>query len=91
MIEIMNYIQRTILILRLDAPLLRSSSCLKPYISKYIKEKSGVTFGRTGKENLYEEKQELLKSSNMTVENIGICLISECGEHFNRLFKRHII
>ncbi len=43
----------------------------KPYMSKYIKEKSGMTFGDLVKKIRMKKAKALLKSSNMTVENIA--------------------
>ena len=60
----------------------------KPYISKYIKEKSGVTFGELVKKIRMKKARALLKSSNMTVENIALSVGYQNVEHFNRLFKK---
>ena len=79
MIEIMNYIQENYIDITLD-DLAEKFFLSKPYISKYIKEKSGVTFGELVKKIRMKKARALLKSSNMTVENICIiCRISECG------------
>ena len=60
----------------------------KPYISKYIKEKSGITFGEMVKKIRMKKAKSLLKGSNMTVENIALSVGYQNVEHFNRLFKK---
>ena len=73
MIEIMNY---------------EKFFLSKPYLSKYIKEKSGMTFGDLVKKIRMKKAKALLKSSNMTVENIAMSVGYQNVEHFNRLFKK---
>ena len=60
----------------------------KPYLSKYIKDKSGKTFGEIVKNVRMKKARTLLKSSNMTVENIAEKVGYQNVEHFNRLFKK---
>ena len=60
----------------------------KPYLSKYIKEKSGVTFGELVKKVRMKKARAMLKSSSMTVENIALTVGYQNVEHFNRLFKK---
>ena len=62
----------------------------KPYLSKYIKEKSGMTFGELVKQIRMKKARALLKSSNMTVENIALPVGYQNVEHFNRLFKKSL-
>ena len=76
MIEIMNYIQANYIDVTLD-DLAEKFYLSKPYISKYIKEKSGM-----------KKAKALLKSSNMTVENIALTVGYQNVEHFNRMFKK---
>ena len=66
MIEIMNYIQANYIDVTLD-DLAEKFYLSKPYISKYIKEKSGMTFGDLVKKIRMKKSKALLKSSNMTV------------------------
>ena len=87
MIEIMNYIQENYIDITLD-DLAEKFFLSKPYISKYIKEKSGVTFGELVKKIRMKKARALLKSSNMTVENIALSVGYQNVEHFNRLFKK---
>ena len=58
------------------------------HLSKYIKEKSGMTFGEFVKKIRMKKARALLKSSNMTVENIALSVGYQNVEHFNRLFKK---
>ena len=88
MIEIMNYIQANYIDVTLD-DLAEKFYLSKPYLSKYIKEKSGVTFGElVKKDHVLKKARALLKSSNMTVENIALTVGYQNVEHFNRLFKK---
>lgn len=87
MIEIMNYIQANYIDITLE-DLAEHFYLSKPYISKYIKEKSGMTFGDLVKKIRMKKARALLKSSNMTVENIALTVGYQNVEHFNRLFKK---
>ena len=87
MIEIMNYVQANYIDITLD-DLAEKFYLSKPYISKYIKEKSGMTFGELVKKIRMKKAKALLKSSNMTVENIALSVGYQNVEHFNRLFKK---
>ena len=87
MLEIMNYIQANYIDVTLD-DLAERFYLSKPYISKYIKEKSGMTFGELVKKIRMKKAKALLKSSNMTVENIALTVGYQNVEHFNRLFKK---
>lgn len=87
MLEILNYIQANYIDVTLD-DLAEKFYLSKPYISKYIKEKSGMTFGELVKKIRMKKAKALLKSSNMTVENIALTVGYQNVEHFNRLFKK---
>lgn len=87
MIEIMNYVQANYIDITLD-DLAEKFFLSKPYLSKYIKEKSGMTFGDLVKKIRMKKAKTLLKSSNMTVENIAMSVGYQNVEHFNRLFKK---
>ena len=87
MIEIMNYVQANYINIKLD-DLAEKFFLSKPYLSKYIKEKSGMTFGDLVKKIRMKKAKALLKSSNMTVENIAMSVGYQNVEHFNRLFKK---
>lgn len=87
MIEIMNYVQANYIDITLD-DLAEKFFLSKPYLSKYIKEKSGMTFGDLVKKIRMKKAKALLKSSNMAVENIAMSVGYQNVEHFNRLFKK---
>ena len=87
MIEIMNYVQANYIDITLD-DLAENFFLSKPYLSKYIKDKSGMTFGDLVKKIRMKKAKALLKSSNMTVENIAMSVGYQNVEHFNRLFKK---
>ena len=87
MIEIMNYIQANYIDVTLD-DLSEKFYLSKPYLSKYIKEKSGMTFGELVKKVRMKKARAMLKSSSMAVENIALTVGYQNVEHFNRLFKK---
>ncbi len=59
-----------------------------PYLSKYIKERTGITFQETVKKARMKKARTMLKESNQTVESIAASVGYETVEHFNRLFKK---
>lgn len=63
-------------------------SLSKPYLSKYIKEKSGSTFGDIVKRIRMKKAKSLLKNTNTKVETIADMIGYQNVEHFNRLFKK---
>lgn len=87
LVEILNYIQSNYLNISLD-DLSANFYLSKPYLSKYIKEKSGMTFGETVKRVRMKKARTLLKGTNMTVESISLAVGYQNVEHFNRLFKK---
>ena len=87
MIEIMNYVQANYIDITLD-DLAEKFFLSKPYLSKYIKEKSGMTFGDILKEIRMKKARAMLKSSSATVESIAESVGYQNVEHFNRTFKK---
>ena len=87
MVEIMNYIQSNYLSVTLEG-LSDKFYLSKPYLAKYIKEKSGMTFGELVKNVRLKKAKTLLKTSSMTVESIALSVGYQNVEHFNRLFKK---
>ena len=85
--EIMNYIHENYLTVTLDE-LTEKLHLSKPYLSKYIKEKSGKTFGEIVKNVRMGKAKTLLKNTSMTVENIADSVGYQNVEHFNRMFKK---
>ena len=60
----------------------------EPYISKFIREKSGKTFVEHLTNIRMKKARTLLKHGNMTVENIALSIGYQSVEHFNRTFKK---
>ena len=87
MMEIMNYIQTNYLTVTLEE-LSEQFHLSEPYLSKYIKEKSGKTFGENLQNIRMKRAKSLLKNSSMTVENIAYAVGYQNVEHFNRTFKK---
>ena len=83
----MNDIQEHYLTITLDG-LSEKMHLSKPYLSKYIKEKSGNTFGEIVKNVRMKKARTLLKNTSMTVESIAESVGYQNVEHFNRLFKK---
>ncbi len=87
LLEITNYIHTNYKEVTLD-DLSEKFFLTKPYLSKYIKEKSGMTFGDILKEIRMKKARAMLKSNNTTVESIADSVGYQNVEHFNRVFKK---
>ncbi|MGN0299037.1 MAG: 2-isopropylmalate synthase [Lachnospiraceae bacterium] len=87
MLDIKNYINTNYLTVTLD-DLSEKFFLSKPYLSKYIKDKSGMTFGDMVKSVRMKKAKTLLKTSTMTVENVAAMVGYQNVEHFNRIFKK---
>ena len=85
--QIVNYIQENYLTVTLD-DLSQQFYLSKPYLSKYIKEKSGATFGENVKKIRLKKASTLLRNGNMKVEKVAEAAGYQNVEHFNRLFKK---
>lgn len=85
--EIMNYIQTNYLTVSLEE-LAEQMHLSSPYLSKYIKEKTGETFGECVRNVRMKKACILLKNGSATVENIAESVGYPNVEHFNRLFKK---
>ncbi|WP_371381786.1 helix-turn-helix domain-containing protein [Sporomusa aerivorans] len=83
----MNYVQTNYLTVTLQ-DLSRHVHLSPPYLSKYIKEKSGGTFGEIVRNVRMKKACTLLKNGSMTVETIADSVGYPNVEHFNRLFKK---
>lgn len=86
-VDLMNYIQSHYADVTLDM-LADTFHLSKPYLSKYIKEKSGMTFQDAVKQARMKKACTMLKETNQTVESIAAYVGYENVEHFNRLFKK---
>ncbi len=84
---IMNYIQENYLTVTLD-DLSRQFYLSKPYLSKFIKEKSGMTFGDNVKRIRLNKASTLLRNGNMKIDKVAEAAGYQNVEHFNRLFKK---
>ncbi len=60
-----------------------------PYVSKYIKEKSGKTFGEHLTAIRLNRAKSLLINGNYTIENISYAVGYPNVEHFIRTFKKN--
>lgn len=87
LLEITNYIYANYKDVTLD-DLSEKFFLSKPYLSKYIKEKSSLTFGDILKKVRMKKARAMLKSSNATVESIAESVGYQNVEHFNRVFKK---
>ena len=85
--KIMNYIQENYLNVSLD-DISREFYLSKPYLSKYIKEKSGMTFGENVQKIRLKKASTLLKNGNMKIEKVAESVGYPSVEHFNRQFKK---
>ena len=87
LINILNYIQNNYQTVSLEE-LAEKFHLSEPYISKYIKDKSGKTFGEHVANIRMKKAKVLLKNGNMTVENIAYAVGYQNVEPFNRTFKK---
>ena len=85
--QIISYIQSHYQTVSLD-DLVNEFHLSKPYLSKYIKEKSGLTFQDVVKNERMKRAKNLLKGTTMSVESIATEVGYETVEHFNRLFRK---
>ena len=60
----------------------------KPYLSKYIKDKAGMTFQEAVRKERMKKARGLLRETSLTVEAVAAEVGYENVEHFNRLFKK---
>ena len=87
LIAMLNYIQTNYQTVTLE-DMAEQFHLSEPYISKYIKDKSGKTFGEHVANTRMKRAKTLLKNGNMTVENISYAVGYQNVEHFNRTFKK---
>ena len=86
-VEIISFIQSNYADVTLDT-LSDHFHLSKPYLSKYIKEKAGMTFQEVVKEERMKKARMMLRETPQTVETIAANVGYENVEHFNRLFKK---
>ncbi|MDE6641024.1 MAG: 2-isopropylmalate synthase [Acetatifactor sp.] len=86
-VEIISYIQNDYKNVTLET-LSEEFHLSKPYLSKYIKEKSGMTFQDVVKKERMKKARTMLRETGHTVETVAAEVGYENVEHFNRLFKK---
>ena len=87
LMQMINYIQSNYQTVTLES-MAEEFHLSTPYISKYIKDKSGKTFGAHVARVRLKRAKTLLKNGNMTVENISYAVGYPNVEHFIRVFKK---
>ena len=87
-VEIISYIKKEYVNVTLDT-LSEAFHLSKPYLSKYIKEKAGMTFQEAVRKERMKRARTLLRETDQTVETVAAEVGYENVEHFNRLFKKH--
>ncbi len=85
--EVMNYIHEHYLTVTLEE-LAEKMHLSRAYLSKYIRGKSGKTFGQIVQNVRMKKACTLLKNTSMTVENVADSVGYQNVEHFTRLFKK---
>jgi 2-isopropylmalate synthase len=87
LIAMLNFIQANYQTVTLEA-LAKEFHLSTPYISKFIREKSGKTFGEQVTQVRMKRAKTLLRNGNMTIENISYSIGYPNAEHFSRVFKK---
>lgn len=87
LLSMINYIQSNYRTVTLES-LAEEFHLSTPYVSKYIKDKSGRTFGEHVTQIRLKKAKTLLKNGNMTIENISYSIGYPNAEHFSRVFKK---
>ena len=87
-VEIISFIKNDYMNVTLDI-LSEEFHLSKPYLSKYIKEKAGMTFQEAVRKERMKKARALLRETDMTVETVAAEVGYENAEHFNRLFKKN--
>ncbi|MCI8286628.1 MAG: 2-isopropylmalate synthase, partial [Lachnospiraceae bacterium] len=87
-VEIISFIKNEYKTVTLDT-LAETFHLSKPYLSKYIKEKAGMTFQEAVKKERMKKARTMLRETEMTVETVAVEVGYENVEHFNRLFKKN--
>lgn len=87
LIAMLNYIQNNYADVTLEK-LAKEFHLSEPYVSKYIKDKSGKTFGEHVANVRMKKAKSLLRNGTSTVENIAYAVGYQNVEHFNRTFRK---
>ncbi len=86
-VAIVNFVHKNYKTVTLDE-MAKEFHLSKPYISKYIKEKAGMTFQDMVRTERMKRARTLLREGTRSVESIATEVGYENVEHFNRLFKK---
>lgn len=86
-IEMVDYIRDNYTTVTLDE-LAAQFFLSKQYISKYIKDKSGMTFCDNVQKVRMKKAEELLTSTSLNIEKVAELSGYPSVEHFNRRFKK---
>ena len=86
-VDIMNYIQNHFKDVTLES-LAEAFHLSGPYLSKYIKAKTGSTFQEAVRSARLKRARTLLKDTSQTVESVAAAVGYENVEHFDRIFKK---
>ncbi len=87
LISMLNYIQANYRAVTLES-MAENFHLSTPYLSKFIKDKSGKTFGEHVTEIRMKAAKTLLKNTNITVESVAERVGYPNVEHFSRTFKK---
>ncbi len=87
LVEMLNIIQENYTSVTLDQ-IAEKTGLSKPYVSRYIKEHSGLTFGDNVRKVRMKKAKALIKNTNMKIEKVSEAVGYQNTEHFNRLFKK---
>jgi 2-isopropylmalate synthase len=87
LIAMLNYIQAHYQTVTLE-DMANEFHLSTPYVSKFIREKSGKTFGEQVTQVRMKKAKTLLRNGNMTIENISYSIGYPNAEHFSRVFKK---
>ena len=87
-VEIISFIKNDYMNVTLDT-LAEEFHLSKPYLSKYIREKAGMTFQEAVRKERMKRARMLLRETEQTVETVAAEVGYENVEHFNRLFKKN--
>ncbi len=86
-VDIINYMQENYSWVTMD-DLAREFTLSKPYLSKYIRDKSGMTFSENLQKIRLKKASSLLKNGNMKIDKVAESVGYPSVEHFNRQFKK---
>ncbi len=87
LVAMMNYIQANYQNVTLE-DMAKNFGVTTPYLSKFIRERSGKTFGEHVIGLKMKKAKAMLKNQSVSIENISSAIGYANGEHFSRTFKK---